>query len=103
MAGIVRGPPFHWPTLTANVAHEVARLGAAYTPTLERLKVTLVKGRAVLEDAPTIRLADGARVCAETILIATGAWPHYGPKIPGLEPAIFSNEDFPLRDPPRPA
>jgi len=94
-------PTFHWPTLTANVAHEVARLEAAYTTTLERLKVTLVKGRAVLEDAHTIRLADGARVCAETILIATGAWPHYGPKIPGLEHAISSNEAFHLRELPR--
>src|SRR6516162_2213369 len=94
-------PTFHWPTLTANVAREVARLEAAYTTTLERLKVTLVKGRAVLEDAHTIRLADGARVCAETILIATGAWPHYGPKIPGLEHAISSNEAFHLRELPR--
>src|SRR3974377_34682 len=101
MAGIVRGPPFHWRTLTANVAHEVARLEAAYTTTLERFKVTLVKARAVFEDAHTIRLANGARVRAETILIARGAWPHYGPKIPGLEHAISSNEAFHLRELPR--
>ena len=95
-------PTFHWPTLTANVAGEVARLEAAYTATLERFNVELVKSRAVLEDAHTVRiLANGERVRAETILIATGAWPHYGPKIPGLEHVISSNEAFHLESLPR--
>jgi glutathione reductase (NADPH) len=83
---------FSWPTLIANKDREITRLEAAYTATLERYKVTLAKSRAVIEDAHTVRLADGKRVTAETILIATGAWPHYGPKIPGLEHAISSNE-----------
>ena len=79
------------------------RLEAAYTTTLERFKVELVKSRAVLEDAHTVRLVStGARVKAETILIATGAWPHYGPEIPGLEHVISSNEAFHLTElPPR--
>ena len=94
-------PTFHWPTLIGNVDREVARLEAAYTATLERYKVALVKSRAVLEDAHTVRLADGKRVRAETILIATGAWPHYGPKIPGLEHAMSSNEAFKLTDLPK--
>jgi glutathione reductase (NADPH) len=57
----------------------------------------------VLEDAHTVRfVSTGARVKAETILIATGAWPHYGPKIPGLEHVISSNEAFHLTElPPR--
>jgi len=97
----VPGPTFHWPTLTANVAREVTRLEAAYTSTLERFKVKLVKSRAVLEDANTVRLADGERLRAETILIATGAWPHYGPKIPGLEHVISSNEAFHLSELPK--
>jgi glutathione reductase (NADPH) len=96
-------PEFHWPTLIANVAREVTRLEAAYTSTLERFKVELIKSRAVLEDAHTVRfVSTGARVKAETILIATGAWPHYGPKIPGLEHVISSNEAFHLTElPPR--
>ncbi len=94
-------PTFHWPTLIANVNREVTRLEAAYTATLERYKVQLVKSRAVLEDAHTVRLATGARVRAETILISTGAWPHFGPKIPGLEHAMSSNEAFQLKDTPR--
>jgi len=89
-------PTFHWPTLIGNVDREVARLEAAYTATLERFNVALVKSRAVLEDVHTVRLADGKRVRAETILVATGAWPHYGPRIPGLEHAISSNEAFRL-------
>ncbi len=92
---------FSWPTLIGNVHREVTRLEAAYTTTLERYKVELVKSRAVLEDAHTVLLANGARVHAETILISTGAWPHYGPKIPGLEHAISSNEVFQLRDLPK--
>jgi glutathione reductase (NADPH) len=94
-------PTFHWPTLIGNVNREVTRLEAAYTTTLERYNVALVKSRAVLEDAHTVRLASGARVHAETILISTGAWPHYGPKIPGLEYAISSNEAFQLKGLPK--
>jgi glutathione reductase (NADPH) len=95
-------PTFHWPTLAANVAREVTRLEAAYTTTLERFNVKLAKSRAVIEDARTVRLlSNDTRVRAETILIATGAWPHYGPKIPGFEHVISSNEAFHLADLPR--
>src|SRR6266568_6752575 len=44
-------PTFDWKTLIANKDREIARLEAAYATTLERAKVTLFKGRAVLEDA----------------------------------------------------
>ncbi len=99
---VVPEPTFHWPSLIGNVQREVTRLEAAYTNTLERFNVDLVKSRAVLEDAHTVRiLSTGARVKAETILIATGAWPHLGPKIPGLEHAISSNEAFHLEDLPK--
>ncbi len=92
-------PTFHWPSLTANVAREVARLEAAYTNTLERFNVNLVKSRAVLEGPQAVRLVEtGELITAERILIATGAWPHYGPKIPGLEYVISSNEAFHLED-----
>ena len=95
-------PTFHWPTLRDNVAREVTRLEAAYTTTLERFKVKLAKSRAVIEDTHTVRLeAPGERVKTETILIATGGWPHYGPDIPGLEHVISSNETFHLDELPR--
>jgi glutathione reductase (NADPH) len=90
-------PSFDWSTLIANKDKEIARLEAAYATTLEKAGVTLVKSRAVLEDAHTVRLvATGQRVRAAYILIATGASPSLGPPIPGIEHVISSNEVFHL-------
>lgn len=98
----VEKPVFSWPALIANKDREITRLESAYTATLERYKVELKKTRAVIEDAHTVRLeADGKPVRAATILIATGAWPHFGPKIPGLEHVISSNEAFHLKELPK--
>src|SRR5664279_990427 len=94
-------PTFHWPTLIGNVHREVTRLETAYTSTLERFNVALVKSRAVLEDAHTVRLVSGARVHAETILIATGASPYHGAQIAGLNHVISSNEAFHLKQLPK--
>jgi len=90
-------PKFDWASLIANKDREIARLEAAYTTTLERYNVEIVKSRAVLEDAHTVRLASGARIRAETILIATGARPHHGTPIAGGEHVISSNEAFHLK------
>lgn len=97
----VNEPTFSWPTLIANKDREIDRLEAAYVNTLERYKVQIVRSRAVIEDTNTVRLSTGARVHAETILIATGGWPHLGPKIPGLEHVISSNEAFHLTELPK--
>ena len=94
-------PTFDWTHLIANKDREIARLEAAYKATLERYKVELVEARAVIEDAHTIRLGSGARVRAETILIATGATPYYGAQIAGLEHVISSNEAFHLKELPK--
>jgi len=87
---------FDWPTLIANKDKEIARLEAAYTATLEKAGVAIVKRRAVLADAHTVQLADGQRVRAAYVLIATGGAPSYGDPIPGIEHAISSNEAFHL-------
>ena len=90
-------PSFDWPTLIANKDREIARLEAAYTSTLRRAGVTIVKSRAVLDDAHTVRLTnDGERVRAAHILIATGGAPSLGETIPGIEHVITSNEAFHL-------
>ncbi|HZP74932.1 MAG TPA: glutathione-disulfide reductase [Pseudolabrys sp.] len=94
-------PSFDWPTLIANKDREIARLEAAYTTTLERYKAALVKARATIEDAHTVRLSTGARIRAETILIATGAAPYAGAQIAGLEHVISSNEAFHLKQLPK--
>jgi len=92
-------PPatFDWPTLIANKDKEIARLEGAYRANLEKAGVEIVKTRAVIEDATTIRLlASGARVRCGHILAATGAAPFAGHPIPGVEHAISSNEAFHL-------
>src|SRR5205085_9554804 len=72
-------PSFDWPTLIANKDREIARLEAAYTTNLEKARVEIVKTRAVIEDAHTVRLlASGARIRAAHILVATGAAPNAG-------------------------
>jgi glutathione reductase (NADPH) len=93
----VPAPSFDWPRLIANKDKEIARLEAAYASTLERARVKLIKSRAVLEDAHTIRLlATGESVRAKHILVATGAAPHHGVAIAGLDHVISSNEAFHL-------
>ena len=62
----------------------------------EKAGVTIVKTRAVVADAHTVQLANGKRVRAAYILVATGGTPSYGDPIPGIEHAISSNEAFHL-------
>jgi glutathione reductase (NADPH) len=92
---------FDWAALIANKDREIARLESAYTTTLERYNVEIAKSRAVLEDAHTVRLATGARIRAETILIASGARPHHGTSIAGENHVISSNEAFHLKELPK--
>ena len=92
-------PRFDWSSLIANKDREIARLELAYTTTLERAGVKIVKSRAVLEDAHTVRLvATGEKIRPRHMLIATGAAPWFGPKIPGIEHVISSNEAFHLEE-----
>jgi glutathione reductase (NADPH) len=94
-------PVFDWATLIANKDREIARLEAAYTTTLERFKVELVKSRAVLDGPGAVKLATGERIAAKHILIATGGWPYHGDDIPGIEHVISSNEAFHLETLPK--
>ena len=87
---------FDWPTLIANKDQEIARLEAAYTSNVEKSGARVVKTRAVLEDAHTIRLGTGEIVRAKIVLIATGGAPNHGHAIPGIELVISSNEAFHL-------
>lgn len=92
---------FDWPTLKANRDREVARLEAIYTRNLESAGVTVFESAGVLQDAHTVRLADGRLLRGERLLIATGARPDDGPGIPGAELAIDSNGFFELDHLPR--
>ncbi|BAM88962.1 NADPH-glutathione reductase [Bradyrhizobium oligotrophicum S58] len=92
---------FDWKTLIANKDKEIARLEAAYTANVEKSGARIVKTRAVIEDAHTVRLMTGETVSAKTILIATGGAPNHGTPIPGIEHVISSNEAFHLDELPR--
>src|SRR3954453_7810951 len=86
-------PPvsFDWKTLVANKDKEIARLEGIYTTNVERVGAKVLKTRAVIEDPHTLRLADGKKVTANYILIATGGTPNHGPVVPGIEHVISSN------------
>ncbi|MBR1194309.1 glutathione-disulfide reductase [Bradyrhizobium sp. AUGA SZCCT0160] len=89
---------FDWKTLVANKDKEIARLEGIYTTNVEKSGAQVVKARAVLEDAHTLRLSDGKKITAQTILIATGGRPNHGAEIPGIEHVISSDEAFHLTD-----
>jgi glutathione reductase (NADPH) len=93
-------PPasFDWPTLVAAKEREITRLEGLYRQTQDKAGVTVVATRAVLEDSHTVRLlADGRRITAKHILIATGGRPNLPADLPGVEHAITSNEAFDLK------
>ncbi|QPF87417.1 glutathione-disulfide reductase [Bradyrhizobium genosp. L] len=92
---------FDWATLVANKDKEIDRLERAYTTNVEKSGARIVKTRAVLEDAHTLRLATGEKVTAKYILIATGGAPNHGTEIPGIEHVISSNEAFHLKQLPK--
>jgi glutathione reductase (NADPH) len=94
-------PTFDWATLIANKDKEIARLEAAYTTNVEKSGARVLKTRAVLEDAHTVRLSTGEAVRAKYVLIATGGTPNHGANIPGIEHVISSNEAFHLKQLPR--
>ncbi len=96
----IQGARFDWTTLIANKDKEIARLEAAYCTNLERNHVEIIKQRAVIEDPHTVRLADGTRLTARYILIATGGHPNRGLDFPGAELGITSNEIFHLEKQP---
>ena len=87
---------FDWATLVAAKEKEITRLEGIYARTQANAGVDLVRSRAVLDDAHTVRLlADGRKIRARHILIATGGRP-FMPPLPGIEHAISSNEAFDL-------
>ncbi len=86
---------FDWPRFRGALAKELDRLEAAYRSGLVNAGVTIYDQRATIEDPHTLRLADGHRVTAKHILIATGGWP-FVPDIPGRDLAVTSNEMFGL-------
>ena len=94
----LKGTRFDWPTLMANKDREIKRLEGVYRRLVEGAGAKCFDTRATLADANTVVLAaDGRKVTAKTVLIATGGHP-MKPDIPGAEHAITSNEAFQLEE-----
>jgi glutathione reductase (NADPH) len=84
---------FDWPTLVAAKEKEITRLSGLYAANLERSKVEIIRERATVAGPQEIALADGRRLSARHILVATGGAPSL---LEGVEHAITSNEAFDL-------
>ncbi len=91
--------PHDWGTLIAAKDHEITRLEGIYRKLLAGAGATIFDGRAVLEDAHTVRIGDKT-VTAEKIVIATGGHPER-PGIPGEALGIISDDAFFLKTMPR--
>ena len=89
-------PRFDWPRLVAAKEREITRLSGLYGDTLGKAGVTVHPVRATVFDAHAVELADGRRVTARHILVATGGTPELRPPVPGLEHAISSDQIFDL-------
>ncbi len=88
---------FDWKKLIAAKDKEIDRLEGLYRKGLENSHVEIFASRAELIDKHTIELkADGRRVTADRILIATGGRPNMHEALPGHEHCISSNEAFHL-------
>jgi glutathione reductase (NADPH) len=86
---------FDWAVLRDNVLAEVERLEGIYIDMLDRNEVEIFTQRATVSGPNQVTLADGTKLSAATILIATGARPMV-PDVPGAEHGVTSNEMFHL-------
>lgn len=91
---------FDWSVFRTRLHAELDRLEGVYRNLLNGSGVTMYDQRAKLADPHTIELADGTRITARHILLATGGRPVL-PAVPGIEHAITSNEMFLLDDLPK--
>ena len=95
---ITKGP-HDWAKLIAAKDREITRLEGIYRKLLTGAGATIFDGRAVLEDAHTVRIGEKT-VTAEKIVVATGGYPER-PSIPGAELGIVSDDAFYLKTMPK--
>ncbi|MFO1175373.1 MAG: glutathione-disulfide reductase [Paracoccaceae bacterium] len=96
----VQPAAFDWPAFRAKLDAELDRLEAAYRGGLKSAGVTVFDQRAVLADPHKVVLADGRKVTAKHILIATGARPSVPDAVARLG-VMTSNDIFHLETLPR--
>jgi glutathione reductase (NADPH) len=89
---------FNWTAFRGRLHAELDRLEGIYRANLDRAGVEIHDQRAVLDDAHTVRLADGRTFRAKHILIATGGRPFVPDTVPGHDLAWTSNDVFLMED-----
>ena len=94
---------FDWSEFRARRDMEVARLSGLYEANLAKAGADLIHGRAVFEDAHTLRIEgeDARTVTADKVLIAAGGRPRMPTDVPGVEHGITSDEVFDLAELPK--
>ena len=96
-------PRFDWPEFRSRRDMEVSRLSGLYEANLAKAGCDLIRGRAVFEDAHTLRI-EGEHprtVTADKVLIAAGGRPKLPDDVPGIEHALTSDDIFDLETLPR--
>ena len=91
---------FDWSVFRTRLHGELDRLEGIYRNLLNGSGVIMYDQRAKLADPHTVELADGTRITARHILLATGGRPVL-PQVDGIEHAITSNEMFLLDELPK--
>jgi glutathione reductase (NADPH) len=96
----VQDADFDWSVFRTRLHAELDRLEGIYRNLLNGSGVIMYDQRAKLADPHTVELADGTRITARHILLATGGRPVL-PQVDGIEHAITSNEMFLLDELPK--
>ena len=96
----VKAGVFDWASFREKLEGELDRLEGIYRQLLENADVDTFDCRATVAGINEVQLADGRKVTAKTILVATGGWPVV-PNIPGAQHVITSNEIFHLNTLPK--
>lgn len=91
---------FNWTQFRHAKDREISRLSGLYRDNLTKAGVTIFPERAVFEDAHSLRLSDGQKKSAKTILVATGGRP-YLPQLPNIGLAATSDDMFLLDELPQ--
>jgi len=93
-------PRFDWARFRDRLQRELDRLEGVYGRLLETAGVTVHHQRAAIEDPHTVQLADGTRLSARHILVATGGRPAR-PALRGAALGLVSDDMFGLETLPR--
>ncbi|MGJ4804140.1 glutathione-disulfide reductase [Luteimonas sp. SDU82] len=92
-------PKPDWPTLVASRQRYIHGIHASYRRRLDADGIVLLPARGRLRDAHTVECANGTRLRAAQILLATGSHP-LRPDVPGAELAGVSDDFFALHEAP---